>query len=286
MAEYQDVGGFLWPKFGFPPENFQVVRNLSLRPGDVVVNTYPKCGNTWMSYIVWEILHDGQPPPQPADMKNHIPFPDMNGTKGLDTLPSPRAMITHVPLPHFPFKPDVKYIVVFRNPFDTCVSFFHFSKRKIGENTFNITFDEFFEDFLKGLTAFGDFFDYFNAWNPHRNDPNVLFLTYEEMLADRVGCIKRVAKFMGEEYAQKLEKDPTMLENIVKYSSFDYMKQKLEFIIPTGQGAQKIDFFRKGIVGDWKNDFSESQTARLREKMESTMKGSETLDFWLKILQF
>ena len=43
------------------------------------------------------------------------------------------------------------------------------------------TFAEFFDHFLRGKVEFGSWFQHVRGWWERRYDPNVLFLTYEEL---------------------------------------------------------------------------------------------------------
>lgn len=147
-----------------------------------------------------------------------------------------------------------------------------------------------------------------------RNDPNVLFITYEEIKENPEKAILKMASFIDEKlYAEPLRNDPQKLQNVVKYSSFDYMKKSVnqgmddmfkmskEDIMksdlpdsmkkmfsnmpPPPQGNEKpknINFVRKGIIGDWRNYFSEDQTRRLDEKFAERTKGTEIPHLWSK----
>jgi hypothetical protein len=63
-----------------------------------------------------------------------------------------------------------------------------------------------------------DYFQHLLSWWPKRNDPNVLFLLYEDMLDDLESAVRAVASFMGIE-------DEASITNAVKMSTFDFMKQ-------------------------------------------------------------
>lgn len=64
----------------------------------------------------------------------------------------------------------------------------------------NGQFDDFFELFMEGKVDFGDYFDTLLSWYEHRDDPNVLFITYEQLKADTKEYILKIAEFMGEKY--------------------------------------------------------------------------------------
>lgn len=268
------VDGLPWPKDSFAPENLYAIQNLDLKPNDIVMSVFPKAGTHWVKYIVWEILHKGETPPLQKDM--NIPFVDRLGVDKFDTLPSPRSLVTHVPMNRLPFRDYVKYIYVTRNPFDACVSYFHFLLSKYKDA---FTFDEFFEDFLKGRNPYGDFFDHFHYWYSVRTEPNIMMITYDEINLDRRESVLKIARFLGEDYAKMFETSEAMMETVLKQIGFDYMKEKLDL-----KTQENTSFLRKGIVGDWKKYFSEDQKNRLLKKMKDRLAGTEVLDYWLSIL--
>lgn len=70
----------------------------------------------------------------------------------------------------------------------------------IGYKFQNGNFDDYFELFMDGKVDFGDYFDNLLSWYEHRNDSNVLFITYEQMKKDPKTYILKIAEFMGEKY--------------------------------------------------------------------------------------
>ncbi|KAG0443395.1 hypothetical protein HPB47_014967 [Ixodes persulcatus] len=96
----------------------------------------------------------------------------------------PGAIKTHMPFQLQPYSKDTKYLYIARNPYDCCVSFFYHTKGLPRYNFADGTFDEFFEMFIEGKVDTGDYFDNLLSWYEHRNDPNVLFLTYEDLKKD------------------------------------------------------------------------------------------------------
>ena len=96
---------------------------------------------------------------------------------------------------------------------------------------------------------------------------NILFLTYEDMKKDHLGAVTKIAKFIGREFpAEKLQK-------IIEMSTFDYMKNSPMANSPMMKMMLKegSDFYRKGVVGDWKSHFSQEQASRLDALYESKM---------------
>ncbi|GBL76482.1 Sulfotransferase 1 family member D1 [Araneus ventricosus] len=130
----------------------------------------------------------------------------------------PGAIKTHLPYHLTPRSEEAKYIYVTRNPKDCCVSYYHHMKSIPGHG-FNGTFDQFFELFISGRIDYGDYFDHLLAWYKHRKDPNVLFMTYEEMKENPETAVLKMASFLDEEkFAKPLKDYPEKLSNVLKSS--------------------------------------------------------------------
>ena len=121
------------------------------------------------------------------------------------------------------------------------------------------------ENTVSERVDFGDYFENLQSWHEHKNDNNVLFLTYENMKADIIKAIIAIASFIG--YGEKI-KEQTILDKIVLNSSFESMSQNQQ-----RWSSKRPDhmppFIRKGKVGDWKNHFSAKQQQRLQEKINN-----------------
>lgn len=92
-----------------------------------------------------------------------------------------------------------------------------------------LNFESYFQDFINGDLSFGDYFEHVESWYERKDDPNVLFFTYEEMRADPKEGILKIAQFLGKEHRDKLINNPEILENVLKHSSFKYMKENKPF---------------------------------------------------------
>lgn len=280
----------------FYNEIVEAALDFKPRDTDILISTFPKCGTNWMKYIVHTIINRGQKPLQSSYQLTYeaVPFMDISGMAPVEALPDPRPLHYHLPYDMIPKNPNTKYIYIFRNPKDTVVSFYHFTMQT---DELNISFEEYFETFMKGLVAYGDYFDHVLSWYERRNDPNVLFLSYEQLHADTRGQILRIAKFLGEHFHEELVRDKDLLELVLHQISFDNMKKtlmkeapgKTEYELksdvietPLDQPGPRYDvkylrYFRKGIVGDWKNHLSLEQNRKMEQRIQEKFGGTEII---------
>jgi len=158
----------------------------------------------------------------------------------------PRGFKSHAaPGPFLEYKENLKYIVVYRNPEEACVSLFPFFK---GHNPdlFKLWgaegmyqgiqsfpgFPEFFNGMMLNfnpgppgapappdgmLSAF--FSSFLSAWWPLRNKPNVLMLHFNDMKKDHEGTVQKIAAHCG--FTPTAEQWPKVME----YTSFKWMKE-------------------------------------------------------------
>src|SRR5882672_9988212 len=270
--------GFRMP-MGFPVEGFDSGQRYRASPGDIFVATYPKCGTTWAQFIVYLLLHGGEPLPPGRNINDVFPHLEEVGEAVVRALPEPRLIKTHLPFERTPWSPAARYVYVARNPFDCAVSFYHHTRGFVRHYDFaDGTFAEFFECFVRGEVDFGDYFDNLVSWLPRAREPNVLFLTYEDMLVDPRAAVVTLGEFVGGE-AARAAGDASLVARIVAASSFDSMKRD-QSRWSSQRPANMPEFVRKGVVGDWANHFNRRQRARLLAKLEERLGGTTGADLW------
>ncbi|XP_050042798.1 sulfotransferase 1C2-like [Dermacentor andersoni] len=305
MNAYRDFEG-LYLSNTFTDRNMRSALSYKPLDGDVFVVSYPKCGTTWMQYIVYGIFRNGVPPANLMEFMNMAPFLELVGAEVAQTMPRPNAVKTHLPFNKQPYSANAKYVYITRNPYDCCVSFYYHT-RNIPMYLFEDgTFDQFFDMFVEGKVDYGDYFDHLLSWYEHRGDSNVLFITYEDLKKDTRGWVLKIADFLGKEYGDKLRQSPDIFERIMATTSVDSMKKinaemnnwikdlasvPLE-TLPEGMKSLveamgnlldkpiKGDFVRKGIVGDWRNHFSPEQVSRMKERIALKTAGSDVMELW------
>ncbi len=185
-------------------------------------------------------------------------------------MPRPRTIKTHLH-PHF-FGDQIgqgqmKVIVVMRNPKDALVSYYHFMRMNKGLGQYKGTWDDFFEIVKANQLVYGSWFEHVAKWWKLQNNPNILFLKFEDMKKDPLKEVTKMAQFLGKHLEEEV------LRNIVDHSCFDAMKAN-----PSTNGVNNpfndnniCQFMRKGEVGDWKNYFTEEQSQYVNSKMKETL---------------
>ncbi|XP_053369323.1 sulfotransferase 6B1-like [Clarias gariepinus] len=256
--------GILYPTIISPPENLDALKDLQAREDDVMLVAYPKCGCNWMVGVMRKILTAcGYTfPDRPHIFEFHSP--DIQ--KLAARMPPRRFFATHLHPDIIPvsFKTNkTKMLVMFRNPKDTVVSYFHFMNNNPVLPKAE-SWDKFFSDFMSGEVAWGSYFDHALAWEKHMDDPNVLVVTYEELKENLPEGVKKVADFFSFPLTNE------QVEAIAGESTFSAMRTSSE----NSHGKFGKVFFRKGEVGDWKKHFSEAQSKQMDEEFKKKLSGT------------
>ncbi|XP_006882413.1 PREDICTED: sulfotransferase 6B1 [Elephantulus edwardii] len=247
-------------------ETFQALDTFEARSDDIVLASYPKCGSNWLLYIVSELIFTV------TKKKHEYPeFPvlecgDPEKYQRMKQFPSPRILATHLhydKLPESIFKNKVKILVLFRNPKDTAVSFFHFHNDVPDIPSYG-SWDEFFKQFMKGQVSWGSYFDFAINWNKHIEDANVKCILYEDLKENLASGIKQIAEFFGFSLTGE------QIDTISALSTFEAMRARSQVT----HGAVGPFLFRKGKVGDWRNLFHQSQNQEMDEKFEACLAGT------------
>uniref|UniRef100_UPI0010A05559 amine sulfotransferase-like n=1 Tax=Podarcis muralis TaxID=64176 RepID=UPI0010A05559 len=164
-------------------------------------------------------------------------------------------------------KSEVVYLA--RNPKDVFVSYYHFAKAACALEKVE-DFVIFMERFLAGKVFASSWLDHLEGWYAHRDDFNILFLTYEEMSKDLRSCVLKLCNFLGKRLTEK------EVDAVVDQATFNKMKAdpraNYEFLPPDLMDHSKGHFLQKGTVGDWKNMMTVAQSERFdsvfKERME------------------
>ncbi|XP_072018272.1 sulfotransferase 1C2A-like [Amphiura filiformis] len=140
--------------------------------------------------------------------------------------------------------------------------------------------DTFFEQFCTDEMIWGNYFTYnLQFWKNHRHDSNFLFLKYEDMKRDLRGAVVQIADFLGHPLSVEA------IGRVVNKSTLGSMKQRFH-AVDEKSGKNKIGIpstIRKGIVGDWKTQFTVAQNEIFDKLYREKMDGSDLhMDFEIK----
>lgn len=303
---FRDVDG-VYLNYGFPEQNVRSAMSYKPLDGDVFVASYPKCGNTWLQHIVYSIYRDGVSPGNLLEFMSATPFLEFMGADATRVMPRPGAVKTHLPFNKVPYSDKAKYIYITRNPYDCCVSLYYHMKSFPPQMLEDGMFDQLFDMFVEGKVDYGDFFDHLLSWYKHRDDSNVLFVTYEDLKRDTRGSVIKIADFLDKEkYGDKLRQNTDLLDKILAAISLEVMKKLYSEINSWSKDLSSIpmegipeamksllasmgelfkkpvtgEFVRKGIVGDWRNHFSPKQIVRMKEQIALKTTGSDVMELW------
>ncbi|XP_012679071.2 sulfotransferase 6B1-like [Clupea harengus] len=257
--------GILYPTVMCARENLEALGTLEARREDVVLVSYPKSGFTWMVGVLRKIM-TAATGKQFSEFPPHIEFWSPEMQKGVAKEASPRLMATHLHPDdmHPSFKEKkAKALVVWRNPKDTLVSFYHFMNKSPGLP--NTEWNHFFTDFMKGEVVYGSYFSHAEAWEKLYDDPNVKMITYEELKHDLSGGIRQISQFYGFPLTEE------QVQTISAQSTFSAMKESAG----ATRGKYNSNTYRKGEVGDWKNHFSEAQSQQMDEEFNKRLAGTK-----------
>ncbi|MBV1848648.1 sulfotransferase domain-containing protein [Catellatospora tritici] len=276
------------------------------RLGDIVISTRSKSGTTWMQMICALLVF--RTPDLPAPLAELSPWLDWLITPAEDVYaqlaaqPHRRFIKTHTPLDGIPLHDECTYVVVARHPLDMAVSLHHQSNNldrvRLRELTGQPAPDPAepprphrteHEALLRWTTREADpreemdslpgvMWHLADAWR-RREQPNILLVHYDDLLADLDGRMRALAARLG--IAVPEEVWPTLVEA----ATFERMRAGADRFVPDTQGVLKsrAAFFRRGGSGAGRNLLDAAELARYQARATelATTYGAPDLLPWL-----
>ncbi|ESO02472.1 hypothetical protein HELRODRAFT_65652 [Helobdella robusta] len=234
-------------------ELLDAIGRFQMKNDDILVVSFPKSGTTWVQEIVTQILalQSTISTDRHSNIEDRFPYIEYPypGLKSLKDRPSPRLLKSHLPywfMPQSVSNNVGKVIYIARQPKDVCVSYYNFLKM-ISFLNYSGSFQNFFQNFLEGTVAYGPWIDHVTSFWEHRNDPNILFITYEDLHSNSPKVIKRIADFLGTVLTDQ------QINEIAKETKFEKMKDNpsvnYSWWDDLGiRNKKEANFMRKGLV--------------------------------------
>ncbi|MCE7987425.1 MAG: sulfotransferase domain-containing protein [Caldilinea sp. CFX5] len=253
------------------------------RPDDIVITTSYRSGTTWLQEIVRRLLFWER---EERDWRQ-IPLNDLSPWLDMRIMPLEqvcallegqqhrRFIKTHLALDGLPFYPEVSYIVVGRDPRDVFMSFLnHYSNLsdrlldrlnetpdRVGPPLLPCPTDRhevwrtwmtrgWFAWESEGYPYWGNLHHTQTWWN-YRQLANILFVHYNDLLADLPSELRRIAGFLH------IPVTDTLITEIVPDVSLTALRHMAEVHgAYTGLKGGPQAFFFKGTNGRWQEFLS------------------------------
>uniref|UniRef100_A0A0D9XNY0 Sulfotransferase n=1 Tax=Leersia perrieri TaxID=77586 RepID=A0A0D9XNY0_9ORYZ len=254
-----------------------IKRHLTARATDIFLVTFPKSGTTWIKALLYSALHHGTDELAVRNPHQLVPFLESqlfinDRIPNLSSLPAPRLLMTHIPsqsLPDSVTASGSKVVYLCRDPNDCFISLWHFWNRFV-QWDINVALQE----FCDGVTLFGSYWEHvLGYWKWHIERPSqVLFLTYEELAADTLGQLRRLAEFVGQPFTVE-EQEAGVDRKIVEACTIENLSglevNRSGTTNFTEKGVPNNIFFRRGVVGDWRNHLTPEMAKKIDVITES-----------------
>ena len=232
--------------------------NMEVRPDDIWIVTFKKCGTTWTQEIMWHMMNGvDETKSKEEPLEKRSPFleyamlnPGMTDETFtmVDNMPrdKPRLIKTHLPFEVLPPKllDIAKVIFVCRNPKDAMVSGYHHVQLMKMVFGYVGTFDQMAEMFIEGKTTYGGYWLMLKSGWSRRYHPSLKLLWFEDMKRDLVPIIKDLCNFTGYQLT------PEKVNELDKIVHIDRVRARGVESAPEDKKEIVRNFFRKGKTGD------------------------------------
>lgn len=185
-------------------------------PSDVFISPYAKCGTTWMQQIVHGLRTGGSMAFD--EITAVVPWLEMARDLGIDPkadpVAAPKAFKSHLTYDAIP--KGGRYIIVFRDPKDACLSLFRFFEGWFFEAG-SISLETFATEHYLARKESG-YWAHMASWLRQRDRETVLLLCFEDLKQDLPAAVRRVAAFLD------LPKEGPVYDIALRQAGFDFMK--------------------------------------------------------------
>jgi hypothetical protein len=223
-------------------------RRLPVRPDDILLASYPQSGNTWLRFLIANLLHPDREVSF-GNLHQLILDPDVTVKRDFDRAQRPRIITSEGS-----FDPRYRRIIyLVRDPRDVVLSQYH-NLRQLGRIEDQFRLEAFVERFLTGelnrhLGSWGENAGSWLATRSHH--PGFLLLRYEDLVSGTARELTRVAEFVG------LQSTPERIALATERSSAQLREGEKK------RGQSAMPFLPSANSGSWRNDLREPQIARI-----------------------
>lgn len=240
-------------------------RHLTIFPDDVFLVSYPRSGNTWLRFLISNLLHSD--PTTFANIETRIPDVYHHPDPALIQHPRPRILKSHEYL--VPRYPRVIYIA--RDPRDVAISYYHWL-RKIDLLPVDCLLSDYIPRFIAAdFEPFGSWGDHLGGWIGARSDnPTFLLLRYEDLHSAPAKSLSRIADFLA------LPTTDALIDHAIQRSDASQMRalehQQSDQWVTTQNTNPTIPFVRASSVGEWQHTLDPHSIAAIEQAWGAQMR--------------
>ncbi|KAL8223003.1 hypothetical protein R6Q57_020402 [Mikania cordata] len=283
LYKHQDV----WYHQDFLEAKLLAQQRFKADPSDIFLCSLPKSGTTWLKALAFAIISRKKFDESTSPLLTALPHDCiLFQEKDLEKIeenhknscfPPINTHIHYHSLPESILSSKCKIVYIYRNMKDVIVSYYHFIRQIVKLQIEDSSFEEAFDEFYKGISTYGPFWDHIlGYWKASLEKPELFFfMKYEDMKKNPTTNVKKLAKFIGHPFSMEEEK-AGVIENIIDLCSFENLRS-LEVNKSGKHRAGDIQvienrlFFRKAEDGDWKNYFTEEMIEKIDKLIDEKM---------------
>jgi len=214
----------------------KLLKELGERESDIHIVSYAKSGTTLTQMMLYQMTTEG--------LMNFEHLYDVSPWPGwaleydleIKDLTPRRIFKSHDPYIYYEHVKKGKFIFLIRNVFDVFNSFYHHRKDYYQRK-------EEYEKWV--LSSLEYWYKYNEGWLRNKRGLEILYLNYEDTIANKESQIDRISEFIGIELSKEKKKQ------VIEKSSFKFMKSHEEkFGEQPNKEKVYNNFIRKGEVGE------------------------------------
>jgi hypothetical protein len=152
---------------------------------------------------------------------------------------------------HFPYqKAYYRVIYIYRDGRDVAISYYDYLNKV---RDYQKTFDEYFQEYIKGRLRFGAWHVHLESWFRRKNEIDILPIRYADMVQNIVGQMQRVGEFLGFDW------NITAISSANQKSSLEKQRKDIMDYKYETQGSKGFTGGLHGKPGKWKSILTPEQ---------------------------
>ncbi len=239
-------------------------RHRGIQPNDVFIASYPRSGNTWLRFLLSELLTG-----QAAEfefVRQTIPYIGRHHRAPCLLPGDSRLIKTHEPYCRI-YK---KAIYLVRDCRDVVISEHSYQSMR---GLYNTSFDNFLAHFLAGkVHGFGSWADHVNSWLGADlvDNTNLLVIKFENMRQNTEETCRKILDFLGVSVSIEATR------NAIQNNSLHNMRKKEDAVRETRYREVRavrtdLRFVNKGAVGGWRQGLNHQQVTCIEQQVGDTL---------------